>query len=162
MVPNCGSLHHKHPSLKIQLKSCCDRAVTRSICTLGIFPCVRVGFGPAQSQVGRCGAAGRAARQAPAPLDIAARFGQLKSSSQRTRQVLREHYNGMYSMPAWYGAKVVADLPFEALFPCVLGSVVYWLTGLNHFAKDHAVDNWLWVCLVVMAIAQVCAGGIRI
>jgi ABC-type multidrug transport system permease subunit len=44
---------------------------------------------------------------------------------------LREVNNNMYSVTAYFFAKVIAELPASILTPAIFGSIVYFAIGLN-------------------------------
>jgi len=70
--------------------------------------------------------------------------------------ILRDHYNGMHSVTAWYWSKVLADLPFEIAFPSVFMTGVFWLVGFGNLAASasEAVENWLVMVALGVATAQ--------
>lgn len=51
----------------------------------------------------------------------------------------REHSNNMYRTISFYFSKVVADLPFQIIFPCVFGTIVYWMVGFQSDAEKFFI-----------------------
>lgn len=44
---------------------------------------------------------------------------------------MREHFNGMYRVDAYFVSKSVAELSFYIVFPFVFFAIPYYIVGLN-------------------------------
>nr|XP_018910658.1 PREDICTED: ATP-binding cassette sub-family G member 4 [Bemisia tabaci] len=57
---------------------------------------------------------------------------------------IREHFNNWYSVPVYYIAKCLADLPLQIFCPTIFLTIAYWLTGqpqeLDRFLMFWAVN----------------------
>eukprot|EP00762_Andalucia_godoyi_P003414 ANDGO_04254.mRNA.1 ABC transporter G family member 1 len=47
------------------------------------------------------------------------------------RVFLREYASGSYSSLSFFLSKAISDLPFQIIFPCLYGVIVYWMVGFQ-------------------------------
>ena len=45
--------------------------------------------------------------------------------------VMRERQAKSYHLSSYYLTKFVTSIPLEVIFPCIFGSIVYWIVGLK-------------------------------
>jgi len=56
----------------------------------------------------------------------------------QTRAVLiKERNEGLYRLSAFFMAKVLADIPFEMIFPVIFTTIIYWLTDARRDAGAY-------------------------
>jgi ABC-type multidrug transport system permease subunit len=63
----------------------------------------------------------------------------------------REYGAGYYSMPPYFAAKVMVELPFHIVFPWVFSTIVYWMVGLQNAADKYFI-------FVVFVVLSSCSG----
>eukprot|EP00762_Andalucia_godoyi_P008164 ANDGO_07428.mRNA.1 ABC transporter G family member ARB_01379 len=51
------------------------------------------------------------------------------------RVFLREYTSGSYSSLSFFFSKAITDLPFQIIFPCLYGVIVYWMVGFQDTAS---------------------------
>jgi len=68
--------------------------------------------------------------------------------------IVRERLEDAYSLSAYYLSKLVAELPFEQLYPLVFVSISYWMVGL----RPAFINFFVFVCIV--AASNFAAGGL--
>jgi len=75
---------------------------------------------------------------------------------------IREHSMGCYSTMAYYWSKILAETPFQLVFPFVFSAIIYWMLGL----QAHADKFFIFVsCLVAVSYTgyglgmTLCAGA---
>ncbi|BET03387.1 ATP-Hypothetical protein cassette sub-family G (WHITE) member 2 [Nesidiocoris tenuis] len=63
---------------------------------------------------------------------------------------LREHYNGMYRVDAYFLSKTLVELPVHIILPIVYVSVMYYMVNLN-----PSYERFLWHALVQVTVANI-------
>jgi ATP-binding cassette subfamily G (WHITE) protein 1 len=66
---------------------------------------------------------------------------------------LREVNNNMYNVGPYFWAKVISELPFSILTPCVFGTIVYFTVGLN-----PNVGTFFWMLFTLILIYNASSG----
>ncbi len=64
----------------------------------------------------------------------------------------REHLNHWYSVKTYYMAKVMADMPFQILYPIVFTLIVYFMSGQPYEAERLAMFTLM--CMQTSLVAQ--------
>jgi len=72
--------------------------------------------------------------------------------------MMRDHANGLYSITSWYLSKVLADTPFEIIFPSIFMTGVFWLVGFGNFVSGASEAVEMWLVMVVFAVLTAQAG----
>ncbi len=65
---------------------------------------------------------------------------------------MREYYNGLYGVAAYYLAKSTADVPFHIAYPILYTTIIYWMAGLK--TEFQAYLTFLAVVIIIANIAQ--------
>jgi ATP-binding cassette subfamily G (WHITE) protein 1/ATP-binding cassette subfamily G (WHITE) protein 2 len=76
---------------------------------------------------------------------LSAVVGQVNTFPSERVLFYREHANNMYSMPAFFFAKIFADLPFQLVYPTIFSIISYFMVG---FQSDRFALFWFLVLLV--------------
>jgi ABC-type multidrug transport system permease subunit len=66
---------------------------------------------------------------------------------------LREVNNNMYNVGPYFWAKVISELPFSILTPCIFGIIVYFTVGLN-----PNVGTFFWMLFTLILIYNASSG----
>ena len=57
--------------------------------------------------------------------------------------VLREQTASMYSIPAYFGSKMLVEFPLRLVIPFVSASCTYWIVGLQRTAAKWFICEYM-------------------
>lgn len=80
-------------------------------------------------------------------------FGVLQAFPIELPVFLREYSSGAYRVDTYYLSKILAELPFQILFPIIFSAIVYPMLGLW-----VSFDKFLVFCLAIILCAQAAMG----
>jgi hypothetical protein len=79
-------------------------------------------------------------------------FGSLTTFPSERAVLRRERSSGAFRLSAYYAAKCIADIPVNCVYPVLVGSIIYWTTGLREDAG--AFFSFLAIVLLTAQVAQ--------